>query len=256
MDLPVNHFKRALKRLVPQIGIWSTYANPNTAETLAGAGFDWILLDAEHSPNNVPLMMQQLQAVSSYPISPVVRPPWNDPVLIKQYLDIGAQTLLLPYVQNAVEAQAAVRAMRYPPRGIRGVGGSVRATRYGRVPDYFARAEEELCLLVQVETVEALAEIEAIADVDGVDGIFIGPADLSASMGHLGNPGHPDVCAAIDDAIKRIGKCGKAAGILMVDEARAHQHLSDGALFVAVGVDAGILARESGKLAARFKTAG
>jgi len=204
----------------------------------------------------VPLVLQQLQAVAAEPLHrahPVVRAAWNDPVLIKRILDIGAQTLLLPFVQNADEARAAVAAMRYAPRGIRGMGGTMRASHYGRDVDYVRDAESELCLLVQVETAEALAQLEAIAAVDGVDGIFIGPADLSASMGHPGNAGHPEVRAAIDDAIRRIRAAGKAPGILMVDEARARECLALGAQFVAVGMDMILLRNAADGLAAAFR---
>ncbi|XDF34866.1 aldolase/citrate lyase family protein [Paracidovorax avenae] len=251
-----NRFKRALAAGQPQIGLWSTLASPYASELLAGAGFDWMLLDTEHSPSDVPHMLQQLQAVDAERdgrTAAVVRPAWNDPVLIKRYLDIGAQSLLLPFVQNADEARAAVAAMRYAPRGIRGMGGSVRATRFGRDTGYLAQAESELCLLVQVETAEALERIEDIAAVDGVDGIFIGPADLSASMGHAGRPQHPEVRTAIDGAIRRIRACGKAPGILMADEARARECLDLGALFVAVAIDMLLLRQGADAAAARFR---
>lgn len=259
--LPVNHFKRALRAGQPQIGIWSTIPSPFVSELIGGAGYDWVLLDTEHTPTDVPLMLNQLQAVAaaqpapgSLPTHAVVRPAWNDPVLIKRYLDIGAQTLLLPFVQNAGEAQAAVRAIRYAPEGIRGMGGSTRATNFGRTTDYVARAAEELCLLVQVETAEALEQIEAIAAIDGIDGIFIGPADLSASLGYPGQGRHPAVSQAIDDAIGRIRACGKAPGILMVDEPRARQCLDLGALFVAVALDTVLLRDGLDATAARFRT--
>lgn len=246
--LPINHFKRALRAGKPQIGVWSTIASPYVCELVAGAGYDWMMLDTEHTPTDVPLMLQQLQAVAAaqppagaMPTHAVVRPAWNDAVLIKRYLDIGAQTLLLPFVQNAQEAEAAVRAMRYAPAGVRGMGGSTRASNFGRTSDYLARAADELCLLVQVETGAALEQIEAIAAVDGVDGIFIGPADLSASLGLPGQTRHPVVAAAIDNAIRRIRDCGKAPGILMVDEVRARGCLALGAQFVAVALDTLVL---------------
>ena len=251
-----NPFKHALAAGQAQIGLWCTLASPYAAELVAGSGFDWLLLDTEHTPADVPLVLQQLQAVAAEPqhrTHPVVRAAWNDPVLIKRILDIGAQTLLLPFVQNADEARAAVAAMRYAPRGIRGMGGTMRASHYGRDVDYVRDAESELCLLVQVETAEALAQLEAIAAVDGVDGIFIGPADLSASMGHPGNAGHPEVRAAIDDAIRRIRAAGKAPGILMVDEARARECLALGAQFVAVGMDMILLRNAADGLAAAFR---
>jgi len=181
-----------------------------------------------------------------------VRPAWNDAVLIKRYLDIGAQSVLLPFVQNAQEAQAAVDAIRYAPAGIRGMGGSTRAANFGRTTDYVARAADELCLLVQVETAEALEQIEAIAAVDGIDGIFIGPADLSASLGYPGQMRHPVVNAAINDAIRRIRACGKAPGILMVDEQRARECLELGAQFVAVALDTLVLRDGLDAAAKRF----
>lgn len=251
-----NPFKHALAAGQAQIGLWCTLASPYAAELVAGSGFDWLLLDTEHTPADVPLVLQQLQAVAAEPLGrshPVVRAAWNDPVLIKRLLDIGAQTLLLPFVQNQDEARAAVAAMRYAPRGIRGMGGTMRASHYGRDAGYVQGAESELCLLVQVETAEALTNIEAIAAVDGVDGIFIGPADLSASMGHPGDAGHPAVRAAIDDAIRRIRAAGKAPGILMVDEARARECLALGAQFVAVGMDMMLLRDAADGLAATFR---
>jgi len=258
--LPSNHFKHALRAGHAQIGIWSTIPSPFVCELIGGAGYDWVLLDTEHTPTDVPLMLHQLQAVTAAQPAPdrapthaVVRPAWNDPVLIKRYLDIGAQTLLLPFVQNAQEAQAAVHAMRYAPHGIRGMGGSTRASNFGRIADYVARAADELCLLVQVETAEALEQIEAIAAIDGVDGVFIGPADLSASLGYPGQARHPDVERKINDAIGRIRACGKAAGILMVDEARARECLDLGAQFVAVALDTILLRNGLDAVAARFR---
>jgi len=257
MAIAANHFKQALRAGRPQIGIWSALANHYTAEILAGAGFDWIMLDTEHAPNDVPMVLQQLQAVAADPdrkTAAVVRPAWNDHVLIKRFLDIGAQTLLVPYVQTAEEAAAAVRAVRYPPLGIRGVGGAtVRATCFGRTRDYMQQCGDEICLLVQVETAQALENLEAIAGVDGVDGVFIGPADLAASLGYPGQPAHPAVRAEIDRAIRRVAACGKAPGILMVDEARARECLALGALFVAVAVDMVMLARGAEAAAAKFK---
>lgn len=257
MTMPIrNAFKHALAAVQPQIGLWSTLASTYVTEMLAGSGFDWMLLDTEHTPSDVPLMLQQLQALDAEPArrtAAVVRPAWNDPVLIKRYLDIGAQTLLLPFVQDADEARAAVAATRYAPVGGRGMGGSVRASRFGRDTGYAANASDELCVLVQVETAQALGHIEAIAAVDGVDGIFIGPADLSASMGHPGNSGHPQVRSAIADAIRRIRACGKAPGILVTDEVWARECLDQGALFVAVGIDMLLLRQSADALAGRFR---
>jgi len=258
--LAVNSFKRALREGRAQIGAWSTIPSAYTCELIAGSGYDWVLLDTEHTPTDTPQMLHHLQAVAAAQPAPgaspthaVVRPAWNDPVLIKRYLDIGAQSLLLPFVQNADEARAAVRAVRYAPEGIRGMGGSVRAANYGRTKDYVARAADELCLLVQAETAEALTQIEAIASVDGIDGIFIGPSDLSASMGYPDQPNHPEVVRAINDAIGRIRACGKAPGILMVDERRARECLDLGALFVAVTLDTIVLRDGLDAIARRFR---
>ena len=252
MDMPVNRFKRALREGRQQIGLWCTVPGGTVAEVLAGAGYDWIVFDTEHTPGDATTVLAQLQAAAPYPVSPVVRPVTNDPALIKHFLDIGAQTLLIPYVQDAAEARAAVTAMRYPPAGLRGVSGWTRANRYGRVPDYAARAADELCLLVQVETAEALGAIEAIAAVDGVDGIFIGPADLAASLGHAGDPMHPAVLNAIEDAIRRIVAAGKPAGILTLDRDFARRCIALGTRFTAVGTDGAILSRGADALRASF----
>jgi 4-hydroxy-2-oxoheptanedioate aldolase len=253
MNLPENAFKRALRAGAPQIGLWSSLSSNYTVEVIAGAGFDWILLDSEHSPADIENLLTQLQAAAPYPTHPVVRIPWNDMVTIKRVLDIGAQSLLVPYVSTADEAKAAVSYTRYPPAGVRGVAGTTRATRFGRIPDYARRAHEQICLLVQVETQGALDNIEAICGIDGVDGVFIGPADLHASLGHPGEIANPNVKPMIDDAIRRIRKAGKAPGILTPNEADARHWLDCGALFVAVGADVGILARGAEALAAKFK---
>lgn len=255
MDLPTNNFKRAIASGRQQIGLWVSLASPYSAEIVAGAGFDWLVIDTEHSPNEVDTTLEQLQAVAAYPVSPVVRPAWNDKVLIKRHLDIGAQTLLIPYVQNEGEAAAAVAAMRFPTRGVRGVAGVTRASRFGRVSEYAKRAAEELCLLVQIETRQGLDNLEKIARVDGVDGVFIGPADLAAGLGHLGEQGHPEVQSAIKDAIGRIKASGKPAGILATDEASTRRYMEWGTVFTAVGLDVMILARETEKLASKFRAA-
>lgn len=254
MDLPRNAFKHAIAAGRRQIGFWISLGSPYAAEAVAGAGFDWLVLDMEHAPNTLVSVLEQLQAVSAYPGAAVVRPPWNDMVAIKQVLDIGAQALLIPYVQTAEEARAAVAAVRYPPRGVRGVAAGARASRFGRVENYAQRAEEELCLLVQVETADALANLEAIAAVEGVDGVFIGPADLGASLGHLGQPGHPEVKAAVLDAIRRLVAVGVPAGMLTAETAFAQECLDAGAVFVAVGIDSAVLARGADALAAKFRT--
>ena len=253
MELPRNEFKRALARCETQIGLWSSLSSNYSVEVIAGAGFDWILIDLEHSPNDLESLLAQLQAAAPYSAHPVVRVPWNDMVTIKRVLDIGAQSLLVPYVSSAAEARAAVSFTRYPPSGVRGVAGTTRATRFGRIKDYARRAHEELCVLVQVETQAALDNIEAICATDGVDGVFIGPADLHASFGHTGEIANPKVKPVIDDAIRRIRKAGKAPGILTPSETDARHWLECGALFVAVGADVGILARGAEALAQKFK---
>lgn len=254
MDLPRNTFKHALAAGEPQIGLWLSLASNYSAEVCAGSGFDWLLIDTEHSPNELDMVLGQLQAIAPYPSHAVVRVAWNDAVIVKRTLDVGAQTLLFPFVQDAQEAARAVAATRYPPRGIRGVAGTTRATRFGRVKDYARRAHEETCVLVQVETQEAVDAIEAIARVDGVDGIFIGPADYHASLGHTGETANPAVLPKIEDAVRRIRAAGKAPGILTADEKLARRYLELGALFVAVGADVGLLARGSDALAAKFKS--
>jgi len=248
-----NAFKHALAEGKLQIGLWSSLCNSIAAEIVSDSGFDWLLLDTEHSPNEIPDLMQQLQAVQRGTATPIVRPAWNDAVLAKRCLDIGAQSLLFPYVQNADEARSAVTSTRYPPHGIRGVASASRASRYGRVPGYLSKANDEICVLVQVETREALKELEAIAKVDGVDGVFIGPSDLAASLGHIGNPAHPDVQAAIKDAVTRLKAAGKPAGILTGNEDEARRYIEWGYLFVAVGSDIGLLAKNADTLAKKFK---
>ena len=254
MDLPVNAFKRALAAKRAQIGLWCSLSSNYAVEAVAGAGFDWLLLDMEHSPNDLENLLGQLQAAAPYPTHPVVRVPWNDMVAIKRVLDVGAQSLLVPYVSTPQEAAAAVSYTRYPPGGARGVAGTTRATRFGRIKDYARRAQEEICLLVQVETRSGLENIEAICAVEGIDGVFIGPADLHASLGYPGEVANPKVKPMIDDALRRIRKAGRAPGILTPDEADARHWLQCGALFVAVGADVGMLARGADALAAKFKS--
>jgi len=253
MELQRNDFKAGLAAGKLQIGIWSSLCSNIGAEILSDSGFDWILLDTEHSPNEVPDLLQQLQAVQRGSATPIVRPAWNDMVLIKRVLDLGPQTVLVPYVQTRDEAVAAVAATRYPPKGVRGVAAGARASRYGRVSDYLKRADAEICLLVQVETRAALERLEEIASVEGVDGVFIGPSDLSASFGAIGQPGHPAVQEAIRGAAAMIRKCGKAPGILTTSEDEARRYIEWGYLFVAVGVDTGLLTRSADGLAKRFK---
>jgi len=256
MQTPLNKFKLALQNKQPLIGLWLSLADAYSTELCAGAGFDWLLLDGEHAPNDVRSLLAQLQAIAPYPSHPIARVPMGHghlgETLIKQYLDIGAQTLLVPMVDTPEQAATLVRATRYPPQGIRGMAGA-RASGWGRNPAYVHEANAQICLLVQAETQTALTNLDAIAATEGVDGVFIGPADLSASLGHVGNPGHPQVQAAIEDAIRRITRAGKAAGILSPDEAVARRYLELGATFVAVGLDTNLLVRHTSALAARFK---
>jgi 4-hydroxy-2-oxoheptanedioate aldolase len=254
MEMPTNSFKKAMREGRSQIGLWCNLCSNLAAEVIAGAGFDWILIDMEHAPNELPGVITQLQgAAAGGTAVPVVRPAWNDLVLIKRILDAGAQNLLVPYVQRVEEARAAVAATRYPPQGVRGVATLHRANRFARIKDYYARANQEIGLLVQIETRTAVQNLEAIAAVDGIDGLFIGPSDLAAAMAHLGNSGHPEVRSAIEDVIKRILKTGKAAGILTPIEADAKHWLSLGCTVVAVGSDLNLLARKSEELATKFK---
>ena len=253
MELPPNPFKRALRSGKPQIGLWSSLSSNYTVEVIAGAGFDWILLDSEHSPNDLESLLTQLQAAAPYPTHPVVRVPWNDMVAIKRVLDIGVRSIMVPQITTVEEAKNAVSFVRFPTAGQRGVAGTSRATRFGRVKDYFRTADAEICLLLQLESEAALKNLEAIAAIDGVDGIFIGPADLHASMGMLGEVSNPKGVPAIDDAIRRIARSGKAPGILMANEELARHWLKLGATFVAVGADVGILARGADGLAAKYK---
>jgi 4-hydroxy-2-oxoheptanedioate aldolase len=254
MDLPRNAFKHALAAGELQIGLWSSLCSNIAAEIVSDSGFDWILLDTEHSPNEIPGLLSQLQAVGRGTATPIIRAAWNDAVLIKRILDIGVQSVLIPFVENADEARRAVAATRYPPAGIRGTAGSARASRYGRVTDYLKKANAEICVLVQVETLGALAQIEAIAAVDGIDGIFIGPSDLAASMGHIGNMQHPEAQKAYEDAVRRLKAVGKPAGILTPNEEEARRYIAWGYSFVAVGADVGLLARGADALAKKFKS--
>jgi len=248
-----NKFKQAILNQQKQIGLWSHLCSPISIEILADCGYDWLLLDMEHSPNDLSEILSQLQAMKGGTATPVVRPPWNDMVTFKRLLDIGVQNLLVPYIQTAEEARNAVAYTRYPPHGVRGYAGAPRASNYGRIKDYAHNNAKELCLLLQVETLQGLENLEAIANVDGVDGVFIGPGDLSAALGHLGNPKHPDVLKVIDKAIARIKACGKAPGILTGDEALAKHYVAQGCLFVAVGADQNVLRDSATALLQKFK---
>jgi len=254
MDMPKNISKRRLQQAEWQVGLFVGLASSYSIEILAGAGFDWLVIDAEHSPNNPASVLAQLQAAAPYPVQMLVRPMSHDPALIKQYLDAGAQTLLLPLVDNADQAQELVRAVRYPPEGIRGVAASLaRAAHWTGIKDYVRHANAEVCLVVQVETRQGLENLDAILAVDGVDAVFIGPADLAASLGHLGDAGHPAVKAAIEAALQRIAAAGKAAGVFVTDLGLAQHYRHCGASFVAVGGDTTLLRSAALTLAASFR---
>lgn len=261
VSTPANTFKAALAQKQMQIGLWLGLGSAYSAEICGGAGFDWLLIDGEHGPNDTLTLLWQLQAVAAYPGShPIARVPMGHgeigEMLIKQYLDLGVQTLLVPMVDTAEQAARIVRATRYPQNngkgGIRGMGGA-RASAWGRRANYYTEANAQMCVLVQVESQEGLKNLDAIAATEGVDGVFIGPADLSAAMGHVGEPGHADVQAAISDAIARILKAGKAAGILTPNEVMAHHYMDQGCCFVAVGLDTNLLVQATSSLASRFK---
>ncbi|WP_374555363.1 HpcH/HpaI aldolase family protein [Aquitalea pelogenes] len=257
MQLPDNHFKSALQQMSsisPRYGIWAGMASAYHAEILAGTGHDWILLDGEHAPNTVPTLLGQLQALAAYPVDPVVRIPHGDPALIKQVLDIGAQTLMVPMVESAAQAATLVRAMRYPPAGIRGVGGGlIRATRWDAVADYIPQADQALCLVVQIESSLGVQNAAQIAAVEGMDAIFIGPADLSTSMGHAGNASHADVQHSIRHVIDSCLAHGKACGILAPNEQDARRYAEWGCSFIAISIDIPLLRQAALASLARFR---
>lgn len=237
----------------PLAGMWVCSGSPLVAEICAGAGLDWLLIDAEHSPNGLESILAQLQAIHGYPVHTLVRPPVNDTVLIKQYLDLGVQNLLIPMVNSAADAEAAVAATRYPPHGVRGVGSALaRASRWNRIPDYLARASETVSVTVQIESEAAVAAVDDIVAVDGVDAIFLGPSDLAASMGLLGQQEHPRVRAAVEHCLAAAKAARKPAGVNAFTPATAHRYLAGGAAFVLVGADVSILARGSEALAAEY----
>lgn len=253
MPAPTNRFKIAIANGNVQIGLWLALASPYTAEICANAGYDWVLIDGEHGPSDIPLLLAQLQAVAASPSHPVVRVPVGEAWIIKQVLDIGAQTILVPMVESAAQARALVRATRYPPDGIRGVGAALaRASAFNRAADYLQTANTEICLLLQVESRAGLDAVADIAAVEGVDGVFIGPADLAADMGFLGKPGADEVQAAIKDGLARIMASGKAAGILSADQTLARGYVDFGATFVAIGSDVGLLTAATSRLREAF----
>ncbi len=254
MAAPTNTFKKALTNGDRLIGCWSSFAEPVAAEIMGTAGFDWLVIDGEHAPNDIRSLRDQLMALAASPSHPVVRVPVGDTALIKMVLDIGAQTVLVPMVNSAEQARELVRACRYPPEGMRGVGaGAARATGYGSVSDYIQTADEQICLLVQVENRAGMAALDDILQVEGVDGVFIGPADLSTDMGFQGNSAAPEVRATIADAITRIKAAGKAPGILGTNDEANQIYLDMGAQFLAVGIDVMLLAQAARALSAKWK---
>jgi 2-dehydro-3-deoxyglucarate aldolase len=250
-----NSFRRALRARNPLIGCWASLANNITTEILGYAGFDWLLIDGEHAPNDWASFIGQLQALKDSSSAPVVRPQWGEPVIIKRLLDIGFYNFLMPYIESADEARALVEATRYPPQGIRGVGTVHRSIKYGYVPDYFTRINDEISVVVQIESRKGVENVEAIAAVEGVDGLFIGPSDLSADYGVLGQITHPEVVRAMERVVAAGRVAGKAVGIL-TSEKDARRYLDMGMTMVAVGGDVGIFKSATKALADRFKTEG
>ncbi|MBX7446351.1 MULTISPECIES: HpcH/HpaI aldolase/citrate lyase family protein [unclassified Arthrobacter] len=237
----------------PLAGMWVCSGSPLVAELCAGSGLDWLLVDAEHCPNGLESILAQLQAIHGYPVHTLVRPPVNDTVVIKQYLDLGVQNLLIPMVNSVAEAEAAVAATRYPPQGVRGVGSALaRAARWNRVPDYLARASETISVTVQIESTSAVEAVEDILKVDGVDAVFVGPSDLAASMGLLGQQEHAEVRAAVEHCLAAAKTAGKRAGVNAFNPSTAEHYLAHGANFILVGADVALLARGSEALAAKY----
>lgn len=253
MPVAINLFKKALADRRFQLGLWLGLPHETTAELCGGAGFDWLLVDGEHAPFDMPTIANQLRALEASPSHAVVRPPIGEAWIIKQLLDIGAQTLLVPMVDTPEQAARMVAATRYPPAGIRGVAGGTRAGRWNRRPHYLQEANDEVCLLVQVETMTAIENLDGIVATEGVDGIFFGPADLSASMGLLGQPAHPRVRSLIGESMRRVRAAGKAPGIICGDSELAKYYIDCGACFVALGVDASILSGALDSIARRWK---
>jgi len=253
MEMDRNAFTHALKQHEKQIGLWVSMSSPYGAEVVAPAGFDWALLDMEHSPNDYFTLLGQLQAFAASNTTAIVRPEWNNPVVVKRLMDLGVPGLLFPMIQNVEEAKQAVASTRYPPKGIRGVAGSTRATKFGRVKDYNTRVDEETTVILQIETLEALEQAEAIAAVDGVDGIFFGPGDISADIGKLGKPMDKEVWDLIKPVAKKLMNKGMPVGTLVLDPDFAAELLNDGYTFVACGMDTSLLARASDALLAKVK---
>ena len=250
MQMPTNEFLRRLRAGEVQYGLFSGLADPVAAEVCAGAGFDWVLLDAEHAPNDLRTLLHQIQVIESSGVPVLVRPESHDSVSIRRLLDLGVQTLLAPMIETVDQAEAIVAATRYPPAGVRGLGSSLaRASRWNRVEGYVDRADAQMCVVVQIESVTGMENIETIAAVDGVDALFVGPADLGASMGFAGQAGHPDVSAAVDESIRRIVATGTPAGVFATSTSRVRECVGNGATVVGAGVDLSLLAVATSELA-------
>ena len=255
MELPINRLKQALAAGRPQYGLWLGLPDTTCAEICAGAGFDWLVIDTEHGPFDLPAVLSHLQAIAAYDVPAIVRPVSDDRNLLKQLLDTGVQTLVVPMVEAPEQAAQLVRSVRYPPAGVRGLGTALaRAARWNRIPGYLHKANEQICLIVQVETIRAVQALPGILEVDGVDGVFIGPSDLSASMGHIGNARHPDVVKVIRDILQKTRAAGKAAGILVLDPAQAQEYRDYGANMIGIGTDTLLLANSAQQLANSVKS--
>jgi len=255
MKMATNAFLAAIREGRQQIGLWVSMANNYSAEVVASAGYDWLLVDMEHAPSDMSTVLGQLQAIAPHGSTAIVRPPWNDTVMVKRLLDVGAPGLLFPMVQSVDEAQAAVAACRYPPNGVRGVAGSIRANNFGRITDYYANADDQTAVIVQVETQSAVAQALEIGQVDGVDGVFFGPADIAADMGLLGKHMSNDVWNLILPAARKLLDAGVPVGTLVTDPAFAQKLLANGFTFVACGTDTNLLAKGADALLAQMRAA-
>ena len=255
MELPINRLKQALAAGRPQYGLWLGLPDTTCAEICAVAGFDWLVIDAEHGPFDLSAVLGHLRTIAAYDVPAIVRPVSDDRNLLKQLLDTGVQSLVVPMIESPEQAAQLVRSVRYPPAGVRGLGTALaRAARWNRIPEYLHKANDQICLIVQVETIRAVQALPGILEVDGVDGVFIGPSDLSASMGHIGNARHPDVVKVIREILQKTRAAGKAAGILVLDPAQAREYRDCGANMIGIGTDTLLLANSAQQLANSVKS--